>query len=49
MSRYPPDVNLDIASSLKDMAEAADDLGGEVLSCRWFGGGTSADGYLVVD
>ena len=37
MSRYPP-VNLDIVSSLKDMVEVADDLGGEVLSCCWFRG-----------
>ena len=33
MSWYPPDVDLDVISTLEDMVKAPDNLGGEVLSC----------------
>lgn len=49
MSWYPPDVNLDVVSILEDIVEAADDLGGEVLSRCWSGRGASAESCLVVD
>ena len=49
MSWYLPNVDLDAVPILEDMAEVADDLDGEVLSCCWSGGGASADGCLVVD
>ena len=49
MSWYPPNVDLDVVSTLEDVVEVADDLGGEVLSCCWSGGGAFADGCLVVD
>ena len=48
VSWYPPNVDLDVVSTLEDVVEVSDDLGGEVLSCCWFRGGAFSDGCLVV-
>ena len=36
MSWYPPNVDLDVVSTLEDVVEVSDDLGGEVFCC-WLG------------
>ena len=40
---------MDIVLELEDVVDVVGNLGGNVLSCYWFGGGASAGGSLVVD
>ena len=49
VSWYPPNVDLDVVSTLEDVVEVSNDLGGEVLSWCWSRGGAFSDGCLVVD